>query len=157
MEVLFEAKKNIACRNRLVRAYFSDVLSLLFTVFMIIFLRVVDPPSDFSLLFGVLFAMSLSQLYRGHNKARVYITKVVYNNGKIEVTYLFIDTIKEYTFSIENIPYYEKNIGTGKDIFFFNLPNNERLLQYFIGEWNEGVALGIIAKLDRFRYSVNSQ
>lgn len=118
MQVLFEAKKKIAYRNRLIKAYFGDVLSLLFTISMIIFSHVEDPASNFPLLFLVLFVMSLSQLYSGHNKALVYITKVFYNNGKIEVAYLFIDTTKEHTFSIENIPFYEK-AGTYTGASFF--------------------------------------
>jgi hypothetical protein len=153
MQVLFETKRKLSYTNRLVRAYISGITSFIVILLMIIFLRMVSPESGFWITFVILAIGILSGLYTSHKEARIYITKVVYNNSAIEVEYLFMNAEKKHSFSIENIPFYEKassNIGAR---IFFNLPNNERFVQYFIGAWNEGSALDLIASLDKIRNS----
>lgn len=151
MEVLFEAKKKLSYSNRLVRVYFSDVTFFILFVLVIVFIRRVSPESGFWTYFLILSIGTLIRMYSSHLEARIYITKVVFNNGKVEVEYLFMDNERQHSFSIENVPFYEKASSNVGARIFFNLPNNERFIQYFIGEWNEDSALDLIANLDRIR------
>jgi hypothetical protein len=156
MQVLFEAKKKLSYSNRLTRVYFSDITFFILAVLVIIIIRRVSPESGFWTYFLIVGIGLLIRMYSSHLEARIYVTKVAFSNGKIDVEYLFINNERQHSFSIENIPFYENaSSNTGARIFF-NLPNNERFVQYFIGEWNEDSALDLIASLDRIRNTVQA-
>jgi hypothetical protein len=156
MEVLFEAKKNLSYTNRLVRVYFSDVTFFIAYILIIALIRISTPESGSWIYFIIIGLGVLFRMYSSHTEARVYITRVSYNQKNVEVEYWFMNNERKQTFSIENIPYYEKPFNNEGAKIFFNMQNNQRFVQYFVGEWNEDSALDLIASLDRIRNTVQA-